>query len=1443
MAQQQISDLVNPKLDKELTSLIGRLQQVQVSFKPIMTQVQDTFKAMGGSARDVRTLLKAVDDYNKIMGTGATVAREYNAVQTQIAALRKRITDGDQAALITLERLKAANAANNAVAKQTITVEAAVEERTRRAGQTIRNNTTTMIDAREQTRRLVLEMKRHIDVVNGTININGKEQMTYRAKSALLAQMRERFKDVSTEVGKNLIPQINRLDKELKKIDRSMGIGTRTVGLYENFKGMGSALGQAIPALSQFLTLGAAGGGILAVAAGIKAYYDAVKYGIKVNREFEQSTANLASIMGVTRKETALLQEQALQLGRTTEYTATQVVGAQTELLKLGFGQQTILNMTKPLLGFATALDASLPQAAAVAGQALRAFNRPSSETEKVLTEMTLAANLSAMDFAYLERSIAIVGASASVAKVPLKDTLALLGVLSNSGLDASRAATALRNVFLYLADDSKKLGKEMKGTNMDAASISKGFTELRKKGVDLADMFQLTDKRAVNALAVLIQNSEQIIKLRDGIRSTTGALDEMRQTRLDTLEGDIKLLTAAWDTYWLSFRENMPLYRQFIQWTTDLLNNQTSAREKYNYTQEAGTSYAQNKVDKAAVKAATGEAEARLSVLGDMYKKALDNKDDTEANKIYKQILDTRTSLLEKYTKDYVKTADDLKTVSDRVGNAIAEAFTGTQGERGDIYKVARENALNFGRAQQNILLYTKGITAQNQVQLTLESRLEKVQSAKDKLPIERQLEESRKKTEEYKKGIQSALQTKQDVYNLFDRLGAQRMGGKGGLVTERDGLDRIINTFKKARNTDANAQGRFLTAGQSKDAVADYISESERTFLQGSTGDFQMQSDKKSKEQIAADARAKKEKDLRDAEELAAFNRKIATSKTNAAEAEAIAADNDIKNYDLRRAAVDSYVISLTNVEENEYARKDKKLRQDVQDSLGYTDKVLDPNVIDPVTGQAQTEIEKATLEQRLALWEEFDTNKTEVQLRGVKDRAKIDDQQVKDEEANVEKGLAAFKDGLEKRLKEVQDSGEKIKLQAAKLFNDGQWNDTQLKDENAKTDVIIAEQMAAQTKLYYEDFINKTGLPEALKAKLIAVYDEEVKALATKITSANVDYETQTGKNYQRISKKTLGSKLRSLFKPEAKRDANGNIDVAAETDASKTAGSKLSGIINSEEVQIGVDSFSRLTSVMSSYYDEQAARVEQAMAQEALMYEQKKTLLDENLAHLEMNNEAGLLSEENYKAQKRKNAIEQRSLDKKHHAEQQAMEKQKRQLQVKAAKWEKAQNVSSAIMSTATGIAASLKLGAPLGPIFAAIVGALGAAQVALIVGQQIPQYAKGTLDHKGGLMEVGDGGKHEFVMTPSGQVTKTDNKSTLMYAPKHTKVFKDEETYLSYLRTHSDSYIDKGIDVHVNSNDPEQRKLLRNIDGGIGRLNANERYRLKLERNNLYNSQW
>jgi hypothetical protein len=148
-------------------------------------------------------------------------------------------------------------------------------------------------------------------------------------------------------------------------------------------------------------------------------------------------------------------------------------------------------------------------------------------------------------------------------------------------------------------------------------------------------------------------------------------------------------------------------------------------------------------------------------------------------------------------------------------------------------------------------------------------------------------------------------------------------------------------------------------------------------------------------------------------------------------------------------------------------------------------------------------------------------------------------------------------------------------------------------------------------------------------------------------------------------------------------------------------------------------------------------------------------------------------------------------------------------------------------------------------------FAAVVGAMGAAQIAMIASKQIPQYAEGTDFHKGGLAIVGDVGKSEAVILPSGKVWQSPATDTLVNLPRGTEVLPDYSKLLANAFNapinpfvfDDDGKIISGYDDILRSNTKKMTSQLDAINVGITKIRKNSMYTENMAKIQLLQNRW
>lgn len=229
---------------------------------------------------------------------------------------------------------------------------------------------------------------------------------------------------------------------------------------------------------------------------------------------------------------------------------------------------------------------------------------------------------------------------------------------------------------------------------------------------------------------------------------------------------------------------------------------------------------------------------------------------------------------------------------------------------------------------------------------------------------------------------------------------------------------------------------------------------------------------------------------------------------------------------------------------------------------------------------------------------------------------------------------------------------------------------------------------------------------------------------------------------------------------------------------------------------------------LTSIMVGMYDQQIEKIEEQQEKNEEAGEEEKERIEDLV-------NSGVITKE--EGESRKRAAEVRTKQK--HDE---LEKQKADLEQKQAKWQKANSIIQTTIATSQAIMKALAEAGPFaGPILAAVIGAMGAAQVAIIASQPIPKYAKGTDNHPGGLAIVGDGGRQEVIETDNGAYI-TPSVPTLVDIPKRAKVIPNLVDYRK-MSLHSDALMldrqmrnNNGEPVIVNVNN-DYKNLERKMD--------------------------
>ncbi len=296
---------------------------------------------------------------------------------------------------------------------------------------------------------------------------------------------------------------------------------------------------------------------------------------------FEQAMAKVQAVSGASEADLKSLTEQARQLGKDTQFSATQAAQGQELLARAGFKSNEIIASMPGLLNMAAAEGMDLAQAADIASNTLRGFNLPAEQTLRVADVLAKASASSNVSIASLGESMKMVAPVASGLGISIEEATAMIGAMGNAGIKGSEAGTALRGALIRLSKEPKateealnRMGisaKDAQGNLRKMPDLMKALSQ-RMKDMGEADKMEVLSKifgteASAGMLAIMSAvESGKLESLEDGLRNAAGASEEMARIMNNTAQGAMKRLGSATESILIDLGNALlPAFTEFV--------------------------------------------------------------------------------------------------------------------------------------------------------------------------------------------------------------------------------------------------------------------------------------------------------------------------------------------------------------------------------------------------------------------------------------------------------------------------------------------------------------------------------------------------------------------------------------------------------------------------------------------------------------------------------------------------------------------------------------------------------------------------------------------------------------------------------------------------------------------------------------------------------------
>lgn len=296
---------------------------------------------------------------------------------------------------------------------------------------------------------------------------------------------------------------------------------------------------------------------------------------ISTGNDFEKQMSRVQAIAGATKEELEELTNQAIDLGASTSFSASEVASGMENLASAGFTTHEIMSSMPGLLDLAASSGADLATASEIAASAIRGFGLEASESAHVADVFAEAAARTNAQTEDMGEAMKYIAPVAHTMGISLEETAAAIGIMSDAGIKGSQAGTSLRGALTRLTKPTDKMTKVMEKLGIsfyDSEGKMKSLTEIIKMLQDstaklseeqqqytLATLF---GTESLSGMLSLIQRGpKELNNLTKSFEGADGAAKDMANTMLDNTSGAIEEMKGSLESAGIAIQKTLAPY------------------------------------------------------------------------------------------------------------------------------------------------------------------------------------------------------------------------------------------------------------------------------------------------------------------------------------------------------------------------------------------------------------------------------------------------------------------------------------------------------------------------------------------------------------------------------------------------------------------------------------------------------------------------------------------------------------------------------------------------------------------------------------------------------------------------------------------------------------------------------------------------------------------
>lgn len=274
---------------------------------------------------------------------------------------------------------------------------------------------------------------------------------------------------------------------------------------------------------------------------------------VKAMASFEQTMATVGAVTRATDEDFGRLTATAKEMGALTRFSATQAGEGLLFLARAGFDTNEAIAALPSTLSLASAGALELGEAADFASNILSQFNLATDETNRVVDTLIITSNRSNTNVRQLAEAMKFAGPVSGALGISIEETASAIGVLGDSGIQASLAGTNMRGMLSGLLGPTSKANKALKamGLSMEDVSPEKHdllniYRKFEDANITASQAVAIFGRRNAGAALILASNTDKMNELILANKEFVGEADRVAKAMDATLAGSFRALKSS---------------------------------------------------------------------------------------------------------------------------------------------------------------------------------------------------------------------------------------------------------------------------------------------------------------------------------------------------------------------------------------------------------------------------------------------------------------------------------------------------------------------------------------------------------------------------------------------------------------------------------------------------------------------------------------------------------------------------------------------------------------------------------------------------------------------------------------------------------------------------------------------------------------------------------